>query len=373
MSGPYSQFLDLDNTRDPYAFEDPDIFQDPILNDMSLFGPDEHQQPYNPPQSQYQSPYNPPQSQYQSPYSNNFQQSNYQSPYSNPPYQQPMNNAYIQHPPPPPPPPPQQTPAGTAEPPSKRLRSRHPKPIQIPPRSTTPDGEPPYHLTLFSPHNLPGTVSSLLTAHLQVPLYTTLEERARRETEIKHLFSVDTNTTLPPPSPRVKDNNTANLNDSSSSSATTKIYKIRAAPSAPEITSLPPQPLLGKFIKIDDSLGPKDDPRRIQAMDYNNHLAAARLRNLKNRNNVAAMRSRNRRDRAAVLRAEDASFAKAECRYWKARAIAAGADPKGWEYLPDVAKEAVAADYRIDALDFFQDVGEVAPATPKKVLAKRKR
>ncbi|KAJ3942799.1 uncharacterized protein N0V96_007022 [Colletotrichum fioriniae] len=256
MSGPYSQFLDLDNTRDPYAFEDPDIFQDPILNDMSLFGPDEHQQPYNPPQSQYRSPYNPPQSQYQSPY--NPPQSQYQSPYSN---------------------------------------------------------------------------------NFQQSNY--------------------------------QDNNTANLNDSSSSF--TKIYKIRAAPSAPEITSLPPQPLLGKFIKIDDSLGPKDDPRRIQAMDYNNHLAAARLRNLKNRNNVAAMRSRNRRDRAAVLRAEDASFAKAECRYWKARAIAAGADPRGWEYLPDVAKEAVAADYRIDALDFFQDVGEVAPATPKKVLAKRKR
>ncbi|KAK7444175.1 hypothetical protein CaCOL14_008474 [Colletotrichum acutatum] len=364
MSGPYSQFLDLDNTRDPYAFEDPDIFQDPILNDMSLFGPDEYQQPYNPPQSQYQSPYNPPQSQYQSPYTNNFQPSNYQSPYNNNPFQQPMsNNAYIQ---PPPLPPPQQTLTETAEPPSKRLRSRHPKPIQISPRSTTPDGEPPYHLTLFSPHNLPGTVSSLLTAHLQVPLYTTLEERTRRENEIKHLFSVDTNTTLPPPSPRVK--NHSDLTDNSSS----KIYKIRAAPSAPEITSLPPQLDLGKFIKIDDSLGPKDDPRRIQAMDYNNHLAALRLRNLKNRNNVAAMRSRNRRDRAAVLRAEEASFAKAECRYWKARAIAAGADPRGWEYLPDVAKEAVAADYRIDALDFFQDVGEVAPATPKKVL-KRKR
>ncbi|KAK1533005.1 uncharacterized protein CCOS01_04988 [Colletotrichum costaricense] len=370
MSGPYSQFLDLDNTRDPYAFEDPDIFQDPILNDMSLFGPDEYQQSYNP-QSQYQQPYNPPQSQYQSPYTNNLQQSSYQSPYNsnnnNSPYQQPLNNkAYIQ-----PPPPPQQTLTETAEPLSKRLRSRHPKPIPVPARSTTPDGEPPYHLTLFSSHNLPGTVSSLLTAHLQVPLYTTLEERTRRENEIKHLFSANTNTTLPPPSPRVK--NLPDLADSSSSSSSaTKIYKIRAAPCPPEITSLPPQPDLGKFIKIDDSLGPKDDLRRIQAMDYNNHLAALRLRNLKNRNNVAAMRSRNRRDRAAVLRAEEASFAKAECRYWKAKAIAAGADPKGWEYLPDVAKEAVAADYRIDALDFFQDVGEVAPAAPKKVL-KRKR
>ncbi|KXH41775.1 hypothetical protein CNYM01_09750, partial [Colletotrichum nymphaeae SA-01] len=173
-------------------------------------------------------------------------------------------------------------------------------------------------------------------------------------------------TTLPPPSPRVK--NLPDLTDTSSS----KIYKIRAAPCPPQITSLPPQPDLGKFVKIDDSLGPKDDPRRIQAMDYNNHLAALRLRNLKNRNNVAAMRSRNRRDRAAVLRAEEASFAKAECRYWKAKAIAAGADPRGWEFLPDVAKEAVAADYRIDALDFFQDVGEVAPATPKKA-PKRKR
>ncbi|KXH27751.1 hypothetical protein CSAL01_09330, partial [Colletotrichum salicis] len=183
------------------------------------------------------------------------------------------------------------------------------------------------------------------------------------------LFSTNTHTTLPPPSPRVKNHDL--LTDTFSSA--TKIYKIRAAPLAPEITSLPPQPALGKFIKIDASLGPEGCPRRQEAMAYNNHLAAARLRNLKDRNNVAAMRSRNRRDRAAVLRAEEASFAKAECRYWKAKAIAAGADPRGWEYLPVVVKEALAADYRIDALDFFQDVGEVAPGTPKAVPAKRKR
>ncbi|KXH54562.1 hypothetical protein CSAL01_10046, partial [Colletotrichum salicis] len=170
MAGPYSQFLDLDNTRDPYLFEDS------FLNDIPLFGPNEYQQPYNPPQPQYQSPY-----------SNNFQPPAYQSPYSNPPYQQPMANAYIQ--PPPPPPPPQQPQNEAMGPPSKRLRSRAPKLLQLAPRSTTPDVEPPYHLTLFSPNNLPGTVSSLLTAHLQVPVYTTLDERTRRETEIKHLFS----------------------------------------------------------------------------------------------------------------------------------------------------------------------------------------
>ncbi|KAK1674221.1 hypothetical protein BDP55DRAFT_729973 [Colletotrichum godetiae] len=353
MAGPYSQFLDLDNTRDPY------LFKDSFLNDIPLFGLNEYQQPHNPPHSQYQSPC-----------SNNFQPPPYQSPYSSPPYQQPMANAYTQ-PPPPPPPPPQQPQNEAMGPPSKRLRSRAPKPLQLSPRSTTPDVEPPYHLTLFSPNNLPGTVSSLLTAHLQVPLYTTLEERTRRETEIKHLFSTNTHTTLPPPSPRVKNHDL--LTSTPSSSATTKIYKIRAAPLAPEIISLPPQPALGKFIKIDASLGTEGCSRRQEAMAYNNHLAAARLRNLKDRNNVAAMRSRNRRDRAAVLRAEEASFAKAECRYWKAKAIAAGADPSGWGYLPAVAKEALAADYRIDALDFFQDVGEVAPGTPKAVPAKRKR
>ncbi|OHE92832.1 hypothetical protein CORC01_11838 [Colletotrichum orchidophilum] len=323
MSGPYSQFVDVHADWDPYMFEDR------FNQNISLFGHNE-----------------------------------YQSPYSNQPFPQTTSNDYIQ-------PPQQQTQNETEAPPAKRLRSRALRNAN-PPRSTTPDVEPPYHLQLFCPHALPGTVSSLLTASLQIPPTATAQERARRESEIQQIFTTAKQTTLPPPSPRVK--NTTRT----ASSSLAKIYKIRAAPVPTEIAHLPPPPVLGSYIKIDPTV--PEGPARAEAVEYNNTLAAARLRNLKDRNNVAALRSRNRRDRAAVMRAEDICHTKAECRYWRAKAIAAGVDASAWEDLPLVVREAVAADYRIDALDFFQDVprgenaGEAAsmPGTPMMAPLKRK-
>ncbi|KZL80020.1 hypothetical protein CI238_07300 [Colletotrichum incanum] len=239
-------------------------------------------------------------------------------------------------------------------PPAKRLRSSNHKPStsqathSTPPRSTTPDFEPPYHARIFSPRSLSGSFSSILSSSLSIPDSVNPEERLRRQSEINHIFTTTKSTTLPPPSPYVK-----GPQPSPSSYSPTTIYRIRAPPRPVQIAPILPKRPLGAFIRIDDVPAGSE---REAAVAHNNILAAARLDELKRRNNAAASRSRNRRERAVVGRTEELSGARAQMNWWKARAVSLGARASEWDELPERAvRGVIVADYRVDAMDFSLD------------------
>ncbi|GJC78130.1 hypothetical protein ColLi_00968 [Colletotrichum liriopes] len=217
-----------------------------------------------------------------------------------------------------------------------------------PPRSTTPDFEPPYHARIFSPQSLSGTFSSMLSSSLSIPDSVNPEERQRRQSEINHIFTTTKSTTLPPPSPYTKGPQL-----SPSTYSPTTIYRIRAPPQPVQIVPILPKRPLGAFIRIDDVPAGSE---REAAVAHNNNLAAARLEELKRRNNVAASRSRNRRERAVVGRTEELSSVKAQMNWWKARAVSLGARASEWDELPGRAvRDVIVADYRVDAMDFSLD------------------
>ncbi|KAJ0159186.1 hypothetical protein CTA2_10169 [Colletotrichum tanaceti] len=242
-----------------------------------------------------------------------------------------------------------------------------------PNRSTTPDFEPPLQARIFSPRSIPGGYSATLTASLSIPDPVDDEERLRRQREIRHILQSTTSTALPAPSPRVKSPRPSSV----SAPSPTAVYRIRARPKAIQVGPMLSPRYLGAFTRVDDVPA---GPQREAAVEHNNRLAAARLAELKRRNNAAASRSRNRRDRAVVGRTEALSAAKAQMHWWKARAVSLGAAAGEWDALPETAvREALVADYRVDALDYSRDDpggGEalVEAKTAKKAgVAKRKR
>ncbi|GKT70052.1 hypothetical protein ColTof4_02475 [Colletotrichum tofieldiae] len=258
-------------------------------------------------------------------------------------------------------------------PPARRLRSGNQKPSttqaipSTPPRSTTPDFEPPYHARIFSPQSLSGTFSSVLSSSLSIPDSVNPEERLRRQSEINHIFTTTKSTTLPPPSPFTKGPQL-----SPSTYSPTTIYRIRAPPQPVQIVPILPKRPLGAFIRIDDVPAGSE---REAAVAHNNNLAAARLEELKRRNNVAASRSRNRRERAVVSRTEELSSVKAQMNWWKARAVSLGARASEWDELPGRAvRDVIVADYRVDAMDFSLDEPkEPGVEKPGKMGAARKK
>ncbi|GKT45757.1 uncharacterized protein ColSpa_05938 [Colletotrichum spaethianum] len=329
MSGPYSNdlaFLD-DDHHFPYVFED-DFNQDiPI-------------------------------------YSNNQYQCE-QASYASQTYYQPQNHqAYPQA----------ELPLAYDDlPPAKRLRSSRRIPSTIratylsPPRSTTPDFEPPYHARIFSPNSLQGSFSAILSSSLSLPDSVDPDERLRRQSEINHIFTTTKSTTLPPPSPFAKSPRL-----SYSTYSPTEIYRIRAPPQLIEVAPMLPKHSLGAFIRIDDVPAGAE---REAAVAHNNNLAAARLKELKRRNNVAASRSRNRRERAVVGRTEELSNVKAQMNWWKARAVSLGARASEWDELPERAvRDVIVADYRVDAMDFSRDEPrELGVEKPGKTLVVKKK
>lgn len=264
---------------------------------------------------------------------------------------------------------------------SKRLRSGYryrdrrtssiPAAPWDPNRSTTPDFEPPLQAHIFSPRSIPGGYSATLTASLSIPDTVDDEERLRRQSDIKQILQSTTSTALPAPSPRVKSPRPTSV----SAPSPTSVYRIRARPKEIQVGPMLSPRYLGAFTRVDDVPA---GPEREAAVEHNNRLAAARLAELKRRNNAAASRSRNRRERAVVGRTEALSAARAQMHWWKARAVSLGAAAGEWDALPERAvREALVADYRVDALDYSRDdpgeaLAEAKPAR-KAGVAKRKR
>ncbi|KAK1998941.1 hypothetical protein LX36DRAFT_680679 [Colletotrichum falcatum] len=277
MSGPYStDFPFLDGHQAPY------IFEDRFIQSVS---------PYSVNPYQYEHISSAPQ-----------------------PLSQPQNHSPLAH---------------DGLPPSKRLRLSTRRQRQngpqtgrsTPPRSTTPDFEPPYHARIFCSSSLPGGFSDVLSSSLPIPDYVGPEERLRRQREIRHILTATKSTTLPPPSPFAKGPDPSATPDSP-----TDVYRIRAPPARISILPMQPKRSLGAFVPVADAAAGAE---REAAVAHNNELAAARLADMRWRNNASALRSRNRKERAVASRTEELSGATAQMNWWKARAVRDGPDELG--------------------------------------------
>ncbi|KDN63496.1 hypothetical protein CSUB01_08844 [Colletotrichum sublineola] len=333
MYGPYSsEFPFLDGHQAPY------IFEDGFTQSVSPYSVDPYQYEQAPSASEplYQ-PHN--------------QETCHQA-------QQPLARPHLAH---------------DGLPYAKRLRSSTHKQRQTtpwaecstPPRSTTPDCEPPYHARIFCPESLLGGFSAVLSSSLSIPNSVSTGERLRRQHEIRHIFAATKSTTLPPPSPFAKGPNPSAVPDSP-----TDIYRIRVPPARISILPMQPKRSLGSFVPVANATAGAE---REAAVAHNNQLAAARLADLKRRNNAAALRSRSRKERAVAGRTEELSRATAQMNWWKARAVSLGAAADEWDALPmQAVREALVAEYRVDAMDFSRDGPDELGIT-KTAAAKRKK